>query len=139
MIPSFICGVAKTITVLNFLAIICFMANKTGHVKKSTSNVEGNKPAIDKLADFCNSHSLLKSHCQLCIVFEPSFVDNHSSMATAIQRQIPVGLSSIKELLPTLFELYTQLVVEAIENKTNQVSQTDSSNRLYASLKRHPE
>jgi hypothetical protein len=115
------------------------MANKTGHIKKIILNKKGNEPAIDKLADFCDFHSLYANDQQLSISFESFFVDDHSSMCESLQQQIPADLGALKELLPRLYELYTQLVVEANENGADQASQTDSSNRLYASLKRHPE
>lgn len=115
------------------------MENKKEHIKPAILNKSGNEPAIDKLADFCDSHSLLLSDRQLSISFESFFVDDHSSMVAAIKEQLPADFESLKEILPTLYELYTQLIVQAYENEADQVSQTDSSNRLYASLKRHPE
>ena len=115
------------------------MANKKGHIKTAILKKSGNEPAIDKLADFCNSHSLLTSDRQLNISFESFFVNDHSTMVTALQDQLHIDFTLLKEILPTLYELYTQLIVQANESEADHVSQADSSNRLNASLKRHPE
>ncbi len=120
-----------------FLPIISrFFGNRDGGSKTAISYKKGNEPAIDKLAEFCNSRSLLKIDDRLNICF---LFNDQADIGAVFQRQIPANLGSITEVLPTLFELYTQLVVVAIDSDTDQAAQTDSSNRLYASLKRHPE
>lgn len=101
--------------------------------------VKGNEPAIDKLADFCRSRSLLNSDTQLNISFESFLINSTADMGDVFQKQIDTDLGSLTEIVPTLYELYTQLLIEAHENEADNSSQTDSSNRLYASLKRHPE
>jgi hypothetical protein len=111
------------------------MGNKKGHIKTANVNPDGNKPAIEKLADFCNCHSLSQSDRQLALSFESFFVDNRSALGAAAQ----IELRAIHELLPTLNELSTQLGAGPGEDQSDEASQTDSSNRLYASLKRHPE
>ncbi|MGB4400564.1 MAG: hypothetical protein WBJ10_14420 [Daejeonella sp.] len=101
--------------------------------------VKGNEPAIEKLANFCRSRSLLKSNTQLGISFESFLTDSNADIGEVFQQQIATDLGSLTEILPILYELYTQLIVEAHENDSDNATQTDSSNRLYASLKRHPE
>lgn len=105
----------------------------------SIRRFKGNEPAIEKLANFCRSRSLLKSNTQLGISFESFLTDSNADIGEVFQQQIATDLGSLTEILPILYELYTQLIVEAHENDSDNATQTDSSNRLYASLKRHPE
>ncbi len=114
------------------------MADKKVHIKSATLNKDGNGTAIKKLADSCDFHSLLKTGYPL-FLFENCSLDDHPTVAAASEGQIPTGLGSLHKLLPILNKLYALCVVEANENDTDKAFQTDSSNRLYASLKRHPE
>lgn len=103
------------------------------------SNKANLEAAPSKLHAFCSAHSLLKSHEELCGSFESFFVGNHASISNAEKKRLLSDFEAIEEILPVLYELGKQLVAESGQHEVGEVSQSDFSNRLYASLKRHPE
>lgn len=108
------------------------MSNSNSHAKAAPS-------VLCKFPAFCSAHSLLKSDEELCGSFESFFVGNHASISNAEKKQHLSDFEAIEEILPVLYELGKQLVAEGGQDETGEVSQSDSSNHLYASLKRHPE
>lgn len=114
------------------------MKNKKVHLKIAALSKDDNKPAVGKLAAFCSTYLLLKSDEELCHSFE-SFVSNYSFLENDAREEHVRGFQAIKAILPVLHELGDQICAERIPNARSASQQPDSSNHLYASLKRHPE
>ncbi len=110
------------------------MKNEAGHVIRE----ELNKSALYKLANFCSVHSLLKRDEELRDSFENFLAGNHKCLENTVREDPVPDFEAIVEILPVLYELGDQLIAGG-HHEVNEISQADSSNRLYASLKRHPE
>lgn len=115
------------------------MKSKSEHIIREELNNYYPEPVLNKLQAFCSSYSLFKSDEELRNSFDSFFVGNRGSMVNADREQLLNEFNSREGLLPLLDELGEQLAVENDQHEAKEVSQTDSSNRLYASLKRHPE
>lgn len=86
---------------------------------------------ISKLHAFCSTHSLFKSDEKLRDSFENFFVSNYPFLENEAREKHLYDFETIKEILAVLYELS--------RNIQGEFEQTDASNHLYASLKRHPE
>lgn len=115
------------------------MKNKTAHKIREDLRANSPETVLDKLANICSAHSPLKSDEELRNSFESFFYGNHECMASAESGQFLNQFEFFKEVLPVLGELGEHLGVERDQSDVKEISQTDSSNRLFASVKRNPE
>lgn len=115
------------------------MKNNTGRIP--TELAPGGLPAslLNKLANFCSAHSLLKSDEELAVTFDSFVVNNFESQGNGEMANLPDNVEALKEALSILSELGTLHVAESCQEEAEEIPQADSGNRLFASLKRHPE
>ncbi len=95
--------------------------------------------AIGKLDAFCSAHSFFNSDEELRDSFDSFLVGDHAMLENAAREKHHSDFKAIEEILPVLYELGDQLVAGKSQCVIAVSEQTDPSNRLYASLKRHPE
>ncbi|MEJ7693218.1 hypothetical protein [Daejeonella sp.] len=94
---------------------------------------------IGKLYAFCSVHSPLKSEEQLAATFENFLSVEYSNLGTAEEKELHQNLGVVEEAISVLHELEASLLAESDSQGAKEIPQAASGNRLYASLKRHPE
>ncbi|SKB40479.1 hypothetical protein [Daejeonella lutea] len=104
--------------------------------KPNHSNLEA---AIRKLGGFFSSQFRLKSSEDLRDSFDCFLTDEPVSLESAEELKVTNYFTILEEIIGVLHELEEQLISEGVKSQAEETSQVDSSNRLYASLKRHPE
>ncbi len=95
--------------------------------------------AIGKLGAFSSTRSRLKSDEELRSSFDSFLTGDQARSATAEELKPGNYFTILEEIIGVLHELEGQLMAEVGKSHPEETSQVDSSNRLYASLKRHPE
>ncbi len=95
--------------------------------------------AIRKLDAFCCSLSRLKGDEELRASFDRFLTDEHVSSNRAEALTPSSYFTIVEEIIVVLYELEEQLMEQGYKSRLVAGTQGDSSNRLYASLKRHPE
>ncbi len=105
----------------------------------ATPNQSNFEAAISKLHAFCSAHSIQKSDEELGNSFDSFFAKDNTSLSEAEKERILKEYKALDELLLVLPELARKLVVVSFEGVSKEIPQADCGNRLFASLKRHPE
>lgn len=107
----------------------------------SNSKISGNPPssALSKLFAFCSAHSIQESDEELCNSFDSFFANDNTSLSEAEKERILKEYKALDEVLSVLPDLASELKAESFEGGCKEIPQTDCGNRLFASLKRHPE
>ncbi|MES3016646.1 MAG: hypothetical protein V4721_02655 [Bacteroidota bacterium] len=103
--------------------------------KSHQSNLEA---ALGKIQT-CLSHTALKSDEQLAATFE-SFFKGEQSVSGSSQAVVPLrSFEDLERLLSVLSELEEYPMAGLAKQEVRETPQANSANRLFASLKRHPE
>ncbi len=115
------------------------MKTKTGHKIREDQNDLFSERMLNKLANFCTAHSLMKSDEELRNSFDNFFVPVHTTGDNAEKERLQTDYKAFEELLPVLYELVEEPTPEGGPHRAPELSKADFGNHLYASLKRHPE
>ncbi|MGV3685777.1 MAG: hypothetical protein ACO1NS_09140 [Daejeonella sp.] len=117
------------------------MASKNNKAKDNRDKEVSSFPLLsfDQLTDFCSGAPLFKGDEDLRDSFESFFVNDYQFLENVPGEEFLGDFEAIEDILPVLYELGKQLVAEGGQHEAREVLLSDSSNRLYASLKRHPE
>ena len=105
----------------------------------ATPNQSNFEAALGKLHAFCSSYSLFKSDEEIRNSFDSFFANDNTSLSEAEKERILKEYKALDELLSVLPELARELKAESFEGGGKEIPQADCGNRLFASLKRHPE
>lgn len=95
--------------------------------KSNQSNLEA---AIGKLQAFCSAHTSLKKDEQFSATFESFFRKANAGFETFEARE---------EVVAVLYDIEAYLMSPGREEEAKVSPPVDAGNRLFASLKRHPE
>lgn len=115
------------------------MKTKTGHKIREDQNDLFSERMLNKLANFCTAHSLMKSDEELRNSFDNFLIPVHTTGDNAEEERLQIDYKGFEELLPVLYELGEVLNAEMEPHRATELPETDFGNHLYASLKRHPE
>lgn len=114
------------------------MQNKNGHTTTTSLFKERIQNAVDKLYIYC-SYSSFKTDEENSNSFERFLIpiipaSSHTDLLSPSEY-----FTIVEEIIEVLNELEQELNALDHKNQVGNGSHTDSTNRLYASLKRHPE
>lgn len=105
----------------------------------ATPNQFSFEATLGKLDAFCSSYSLFKSDEELRNSFDSFFANDNTSLSEAEKERILKEYKALDEFLSDLPELAWVLKAGSFERGSKEIPQADCGNRLFASLKRHPE
>lgn len=114
------------------------MQNKNGHPNTTSLFKERIQNAVDKLYIYC-SYSSFKNDEDNSSSFERFLIPIMPSSGKTDILSPTEYFAIVEEIIEVLNELEQELNALDLKNQVGNGSHTDSSNRLYASLKRHPE